>query len=250
MMKKSLRIVTYNIHKGFRAANLRFVLPQMREALQKLDADLVFLQEIQGKHEKKERRIANWPAEPQFEFLARKFWPHYIYGKNALYRDGHHGNAILSKFEFLEWENIDVSKYKRSSRSMLHGVVAVPGLAARLHLICIHFALFKTERAKQLSILKTRILEHVPEDEPLIIAGDFNDWRGQAEHYLEAELGLKEVFKITEGQHAKTFPSWNPKLAVDRIYCRGLEIVSCQRLYLMPWRKLSDHVPLLAEFWG
>lgn len=247
-MHNTLKILTYNIHKGFSFANFRFVLHEIRDAIESTGADLVCLQEIQGEHSKHQKRIKNWPTLPQFMFLAKNLWPHYAYGKNALYRKGHHGNAILSKFPFVTWENLSVSKYKSASRSLLHGIIDVPSLANQVHIICIHFALFKNERHKQLTILKTRIAEHVPENAPLIIAGDFNDWRGQAERFLETDLGLREVFKVCQGHHAKTFPSWSPKLPVDRIYYRGLQLVSGQRLHEMPWRKLSDHVPLYAEF--
>lgn len=243
-----LKILTYNIHKGFGVANFRFILHQIRNALESIHTDLVFLQEIQGKHVKREIRIADWPLKPQFEFLAENLWPHYVYGKNALYKGGHHGNAILSKFPFIEWENITLSKYKRASRSLLHGILDIPQTSRKIHLICIHFALFKTERRRQLILLKKRITQSVPKDEPLIIAGDFNDWRGQAEHVLETELNLQEAFKISQGRHAKTFPAWKPKLPVDRIYFRGLNLKTCQCLREVPWRRLSDHVPLFAEF--
>jgi endonuclease/exonuclease/phosphatase (EEP) superfamily protein YafD len=35
---------------------------------------------------------------------------------------------------------------------------------------------------------------------------------------------------------------------MDRIYYRGLDIVECTHLLGQPWRRLSDHTPLLAEF--
>lgn len=248
MAENKLKIVTYNIHKGFGLANFRFVLHQIRDELETIDADFVFLQEIQGEHLKREESIKAWPDKSQFEFLAENLWPHYIYGKNALRKYSHHGNAILSKFPFLTWENISLAKYQSASRSLLHGTLAIPGLTQKIHIICIHFALLKTQREKQLSILKARIMSHVPADEPVIIAGDFNDWRNQAEHYLETELGLQEAFKTLQGKHAKTFPALNPRLSVDRIYYRGLSLKTCKCLRGKPWRTLSDHVPLYAEF--
>ena len=82
----------------------------------------------------------------------------------------------------------------------------------------------------------------------VIIAGDFNDWRGQAEKYLETELALKEGFKTLYGSHAKTFPALKPTLPVDRIYYRNLDLQTCMSLGELPWRNLSDHIPLFAEF--
>jgi len=248
MNGKRLRILTYNIHKGFNAGNRHFVLHQIREALRTADADLLFLQEMQGEHRHREKKIANWPDRSQFEFIAEDLWPFYIYGKNAVYDAGHHGNAILSKHPFEGSENINVSPFPWASRSMLHGVVRIPQSARDVHIVCIHFGFLGKERRLQIGKLCERIDSHVPHDAPLIVAGDFNDWLGQAEHLFHEHLGLQEVFRKTHGRYARTFPSWLPLLQMDRIYYRGLTPVSCERLDRAPWYKLSDHAPLLASF--
>lgn len=248
MSDANLKILTYNIHKGFSSMNRRFILHAIREALRNVDADIIFLQEIHGERHIPGKQFDDWPSNSQFEFLADSIWHHYAYGKNAIYRSGHHGNAILSKYPFIEWENIDVSFMKTASRSLLHGTVEVPGVSEKLHVICVHLGLFGIERTKQLSTLVKRIDSHVPHDEPLIIAGDFNDWRGKAEHHLSHELGVSEVFRMAHGRYARTFPAWLPVLTMDRIYSRGLDVVSCEQLHGQPWRKLSDHIPLCAEF--
>jgi endonuclease/exonuclease/phosphatase family metal-dependent hydrolase len=244
----SLKVLTYNIHKGFSATNLRFILHEIKNFLHHIDADIVFLQEVHGERRISNQRFDNWPNTQQFEFLADQVWHHYAYGKNAIYNSGHHGNAILSKYPIIEWDNINVSMLRSASRSLLHGVIHIPETDQKIHIICIHFGLFGRERKRQLSALVKRISTHVSASEPLIIAGDFNDWREQAEHYLHRDLGVKEVFKITRGAYARTFPSWMPILSMDRIYYRGLDIIDCNRLHGQPWHRLSDHIPLLAEF--
>jgi len=228
--------------------NWRFMLHDIKTCLQQLDTDVVFLQEIQGEHNIKQQKVANWPSSTQFEFLADEVWDHHAYGKNAIYKSGHHGNAILSKYPFIEWENINVSAIRSASRSLLHGVIEIPSKSIKIHLICVHLGLFSKEREKQLSTLSQRINTHVPHNEPLIIAGDFNDWFGNAEKHLQQELGLQEIFKLTTGQYARSFPAWLPMLNMDRIYFRGLEPVSCEKLHLSHWKKLSDHTPLVATF--
>jgi endonuclease/exonuclease/phosphatase family metal-dependent hydrolase len=137
---------------------------------------------------------------------------------------------------------------RSASRSLLHGVIEVPGLEQKIHIICVHLGLFGRERASQLSTLAKRISSHIPANDPLIIPGDFNDWLGHAENYLHHGLGVKEVFKSTRGGYARTFPATLPLLSMDRIYYRGLEVIQCQRLHGHPWNRLSDHTPLLAEF--
>ncbi len=248
MKDKGLRVLTYNIHKGFNAGNRRFVLHQIRDALAGADADLLFLQEMQGEHRQHEKIIKDWPELSQFEFIAEGLWPFYIYGKNAVYKAGHHGNAILSRFPFTSWENINVSPYPWASRSLLHGVIQFPQNGPEVHIVCIHFGLTVKERHMQLRRLCERIESHTPKDAPLIIAGDFNDWLGRAERYFHDHLGLQEVFHVTHGGYARTFPSWLPILPMDRIYFRGLTPVNCERLSHSPWHMLSDHAPLAASF--
>ena len=248
MSNSSIKVLTYNIHKGFSIGNTRFILHEIRESLRTVDADVVFLQEIYGEKEISKNRFDDWPTNSQFDFLADEVWPHHAYGKNAIYKAGHHGNAILSKHPFVEWENIDVSTMKKASRSLLHGTIQAPGSEKKIHVICIHLGLFERERENQLITLSERIASHVPADEPLIIAGDFNDWRGRAEQHLHDDLGVTEVFKETNGAYARTFPAWFPMLSMDRIYYRGLDIVDCSHLRGQPWGRLSDHTPLLAEF--
>lgn len=241
-------VFTYNIHKGFTAGNLEFKLHQMRDAIESVSPDIVCLQEVQGQHDKQAQKVKDWPDEAQFDFIAKSLWPHVAYAKNALYSAGHHGNAILSKYPILEWDNIDVSHITSASRSLLHAKLEVPGLDHPLHVMCIHFGFFKRERKTQLVSLTERISETVPAGEPLIIAGDFNDWRQIAREHLETDLGLREVFQSSNGDYAKTFPSWAPTLIVDRIYYRDCVLNQGKCLDSDPWKSLSDHLPLLAEF--
>ena len=248
MTETPLRVLTYNIHKGFSVGNRRFVLQQIREALVKVDADLLFLQEMQGEHKHHEKKVADWPAHSHFEFLAEGIWPYYAYGKNAIYTSGHHGNAILSKYALESWENINVSPYSWASRSLLHGVINLPGHDNSLHIVCLHLGLTSSERRRQLETLCRRIDSHVPHHAPLIVAGDFNDWLGRAERYLHDHLCLQEVFRTLHGRYARSFPAWMPLLPMDRIYFRGLEPISCTRLGQTPWNGLSDHTPLSASF--
>jgi endonuclease/exonuclease/phosphatase family metal-dependent hydrolase len=248
MNQQPLQVLTYNIHKGFNTGNQRFVLHQIREALVAADADLLFLQETQGEHKHKEKHVINWPELSQIEFIAAGTWPYYAYGKNAIYADGHHGNAILSKFPITSFENINVSPFKWASRSLLHGVIKLPQGSKELHVLCVHLGLTGMERRPQLNSLCDRIDSHVPHDAHLIIAGDFNDWLGRADRQFHDHLGLQEVFQVTHGKHARSFPVWMPILPMDRIYYRGFTPIACERLAQKPWHLLSDHAPLAASF--
>lgn len=242
-----LRVLTYNIHKGFSTSNSKFVLKQIKASITEAHADLVCLQEVVGDHTAHAEKWEDWPDTSQFEYLADETWSHFAYGKNAVYTEGHHGNAILSKFPILSWENQDVSFNQIERRGLLHTVIELPH-AFPLHAFSLHLGLFEKDRTNQLNQLCDRILALVPDGAPLIIAGDFNDWRMNASDLLVYRLGLKEAFLETKGKHARSFPSIWPALSLDRIYYRGLQCEAVKVLKGGIWNQLSDHLPLMAEF--
>lgn len=242
-----IKILSYNIHKGFSTGKRSFVLSSIKEAIHLVQADIVFLQEVLGRHSAYEKNIEGWPSVSQFEYIADQSWPHFSYGKNAVYNNGHHGNAILSKFPIIATENLDVSAHPFEQRGLLHAVVQIEGSVRPLHLLCVHFGLFEKSRKYQLNYLCERVINTIPQNEPLIIAGDFNDRKQSASVLLETSLGVQESFKLFNGSHPRTFPSWFPLLPLDRVYGRGVVVNQAQVLKGKPWNKLSDHAALYVE---
>ena len=240
----SLHILTVNTHKGFSPLNRRFVLPELREAVRTLGADVVFLQEVLGMHRSHGQRYDNWSDVPQYEFLADSMWPVFAYGRNAVYPDGDHGNALLSKFPIVRHENLDVSVNGTEERGLLHSVLAVPG-HGKVHTVCVHLGLGEGQRQQQLKLL-CRLLDGLDPKATVIVAGDFNDWRLRADEAL-ADCNMTEVFVEAFGSPAKTFPARLPLLRLDRIYIRNATAHLPKVLSRKPWSHLSDHVPLAVE---
>ncbi|MBD4642153.1 EEP domain-containing protein, partial [Xanthomonas citri pv. citri] len=81
----SFNVLTINTHKGFTAFNRRFILPELREAVRTVGADIVCLQEVMGAHEAQSLHIENWPDTSHYEFLADTMWSDFAYGRNAVY---------------------------------------------------------------------------------------------------------------------------------------------------------------------
>lgn len=242
-----LRVCTYNIHKGLSQFNRRVVIHDLRERLRTLDVDLVFLQEVQGLHVRHEIAHPAWPLHPQHEFLAEEVWHQTAYGKNAVYDHGHHGNAILSRLDILSEHNQDVSDHRFERRGLLHCELGLPGSDRVLHGVCVHLGLMAGSRRRQMEALAERMEQLAPAQAPLIIAGDFNDWRDRAEHLLVRRLGLVEAFRSDTGRLAKSFPSRAPVLSLDRIYVRGFAVRAAEVHAGLPWSRISDHAALTAE---
>jgi len=241
-LRRRLRVATLNIHKGLSQFNRRIVIHELREGLRLLNADIVFLQEVQGLHERHALRFSAWPAQSQHEFLAGQDWQH-VYGRNAIYEHGHHGNAVLSRWPVTMVANHDVSNHRFEHRGLLHCRVQLPGPSSPLDCFCVHLSLHERGRRRQLETLA----EHVTGTGPAVIAGDFNDWRLRAGQVLDSRLGFREAVAHSGGRHARTFPSILPVLSLDRIYVRGLDVIAAQVHRGKPWRLLSDHLALSAD---
>lgn len=238
-----LRVLSFNIHKGFDAGNTRFVLDLVRREIREVGADLVFLQEVSGEN----RRVPDRASEPQFEFLADGVWPHFAYGKNAVTQIGHHGNAILSRFPIVDHHNLDLSTNRFEKRGLLHAEVRVPD-GNTLHALSLHLNLFERSRQVQVGKVVRYLAEKISPRDGIILAGDFNDWRERITLRMKNEAGLREAFQALHGRHARTFPSFFPILHLDRIYFRGFEAREAKRLHGPVWKKLSDHLAVTALF--
>jgi len=270
----ALRIATYNIHKGVSVLSWRNRIHELRQLLHDIDADIVFLQEVQGKSDRHAQRFSNWPEIAQHDFLASSVWQHAVYGRNAERADGHHGNALLSRLPLLASENLDVSDHRFESRGLLHCQIDFNGRT--VHCLCAHFGLFEDSRRRQAEALIERIRSTVPDDAPLIIAGDFNDWRNRLGSQLAQGLGVTEVFEMLPGRDtsasplpgklapafanmlalrkkrgaaspARTYPALFPLFRLDRMYLRGFRVREAVVVSGDAWRRLSDHAPIVAD---
>ena len=243
----SFKVLTVNIHKGFTFFNRKFILPELREAVRNVGADVVFLQEVTGSHIKHADKFDNYPETPHYEFLADTIWPQFAYGRNAVYTNGDHGNAVLSKFPIVRFENRDVSISGPERRGLLHCELQIPGRGVNVHAICVHLGLIETHRLQQMHMLCDLVRKEIPAHAPVVVAGDFNDWRHRAHAVLKENAELHEVFVQANGQAARTFPARMPLLRLDRIYVRNAFGHAPVVLPSNPWAHLSDHAPLAAE---
>ncbi len=246
-----LRVATYNIHKGVRGMGLgkRLEIHNLGLAIEALDADLVFLQEVRLHHSRDARQFDRtwfgWPAQGQAEFLAPEGYAA-AYRSNAVTRHGEHGNALLSRWPLGDIGHHDVSDHRFEQRGLLHVPVHWHGRA--VHTVVAHLGLMHAGRMRQVQRLAAFIAAEVPTGAALIVAGDFNDWGEKLDAPMR-EIGLTRA--LGEGRRAvrrSTFPSRVPIFSLDRIYTRGL---SCHSTFVprgATWARMSDHLPLVGEF--
>jgi endonuclease/exonuclease/phosphatase family metal-dependent hydrolase len=245
-----LRVATYNIHKGVRGVGprKRLEIHNLGLAVEALDADIVCLQEVRLFHHRDSRRFDRtsfgWPDGGQAEFLAPDGYE-VAYRTNAVTRGGEHGNALLSRWPLGDIGHHDVSDHRFEQRGLLHVPVHWAGRA--VHVVVAHFGLVHASRVRQVQRLAAYIAGHVPAGEPLLVAGDFNDWGEKLDDPMRA-IGLERGLAHERARAQRlTFPALVPVFALDRVYLRGLRCRSTMVPRGMAWARMSDHLPLVAD---
>ncbi|MDR0933091.1 MAG: endonuclease/exonuclease/phosphatase family protein [Victivallales bacterium] len=99
----------------------------------------------------------------------------------------------------------------------------------------VHLGLTRRTRTRQIAFLG----EHLPQDRPIVLAGDFNTFNG------ESELAdLKEKLQLVSAGVGATYPAWKPQKQLDYILVsRQIKIERCEILPVL----YSDHLPIIAD---
>ncbi|MEN9537829.1 MAG: hypothetical protein RLZZ126_64 [Pseudomonadota bacterium] len=242
----SLRIATYNIHKGVQGLGLRqrLEIHNLGIAVEQFDADIVCLQEVRKLHRRHAKRFANWPTVGQADFLAP---PGYqaVYQSNAVTRHGEHGNALLSRWPVVEHRHEDMSDHRFEQRGLLHAEVIVDQQV--LHVVVVHLGLLRASRLRQMEQLGAYIQREIFPRHPVVVAGDFNEGAGLTQAVFPA-LGLLPARNgPPHPPVTPTFPSRLPLLQLDHVYARGLQATAVQVPRGRIWWRMSDHLPLIVD---
>ena len=238
----TLRVATYNIHKGVQGIGprKRLEIHNLGHAVEQLDVDVVCLQEVRKLHRRQAMYFTQWPELELADFLAPEGYEA-VYRTNAVTRHGEHGNAMLSRWPVVAHQHEDMSDHRFEQRGLLHSEIIFHGV--NIHVLVLHLGLIHASRLRQIAQVLRFIEREVPISAPLIIAGDFNDW-GQSTTRALATMNLRA---FQQGRYP-TYPSRIPLVQLDYVYARGLLPTSVHVPSGRIWGRMSDHLPLIAEF--
>ena len=238
-----LRVATYNIHKGVQGLGpaRRLEIHNLGLAVEQLDADIVCLQEVRKMNRREALYFDRWPEVSQAEYLAPEGYES-IYRTNAYTRDGEHGNALLTRWPVLGHKHEDISDHRFEQRGLLHVEIDIQGRS--VHAIVVHLGLIRGSRMRQIAQLQRFIEREVPPGAPLVVGGDFNDWGGQ----IKRMLGGFGLYEFEDAAGMMTYPSRLPLAQLDHVYVRGLTPCGLHVPKGKIWWRMSDHLPLIAEF--
>ncbi len=239
-----MRLIIWNIHKGIGARDRHYAPGRIASVLGHYQPDVVLLQEVDDGAPRSGR-------DPQAQMLAEALeMPHVAFGPNVKLKVGRYGNATLSRHPIAEHRNVDLTLPMKKRRGALYTKLhaQVRGHRYSVHLFNIHLGLAGMERRWQTKKLVDRVpLSGLRRGSRVIVAGDTNDWAGALPY---GSLG-RDGFRCVTGIGAKairTFPSWKPVGALDKIFLRGpvsTHHVFRSRMALA--REASDHIPIIVD---
>jgi endonuclease/exonuclease/phosphatase family metal-dependent hydrolase len=227
---RTLVVATYNIHSCV-GVDRRYAPDRVAAVLRELGADIIGLQEIDA------RRRRSGELD-QRGYFADATGLAIVPGSHSRDHRGRFGNALLTRFPVRAVRHIDLSVAGYEPRGAIDVELGVDGRTLRV--VVTHLGLRATERRQQTQ----RLLEALAATgaaEATLVMGDLNEWRGRRGGIpaLDRWLGRAPA--------RRTFPSWLPVLALDRIYANGAASLRMVQVHRSPLARLaSDHLPLRA----
>jgi endonuclease/exonuclease/phosphatase family metal-dependent hydrolase len=232
----SVSVVTYNIHTCV-GVDRRYDPSRISAVLREIDADIACLQEVDA------RRWSGRYAD-QWAYLGVSTGRRVVTGTGGHQPRLRFGNAILTRFPVLSARLIDLTVAGYQPRGAVYADLLIGERVLRV--ITAHFGLHAAERRQQANQLIAAVGESMPRNQSeartVLLMGDLNEWRGRhgAISALDRSLGPSAA--------ARTFPSWMPVLALDRIYTDGPAVLRDVDVYRSPLTRLaSDHLPLVGR---
>lgn len=224
----ALTIVSYNIHRCVGrdgAARPERIL----EVLRALDADVIALQEIDcPKH-----------GLDQLRFLAQALDMSAWHGETLRDHLGSYGNGLLTRRSVRRVYDIALCDGGgREPRCAIDAELELTAGAVRV--IATHLGLGLGERRRQIRKLRHLIARQVTQ--PVIVAGDLNEWVPWGGSLTQ----LRAHFRLPDGP--KTFPARRPLWALDRILVHPSHAQPVVTVADTPLARVaSDHLPVVAR---
>ncbi len=234
-----LKVMSYNVH-SCSGMDGRISPRRIARVIAQVNPDIVALQELDN------GRIRT-RGEDQANLIANVLGYHVVFCPTVTRGEERYGHAVLSRWPL---ETVKVAELpslpgglwpeKRGAlwtRLQFHGM--------RVHVVTTHFGLSSAERKAQMgALLGTDWLGAIPEEDPVILCGDFNCRPGDAPH----RLATASLHDVAGPKGYSTFSSLQPIMRLDHIFVsRHFESQLARVVDNHLTRVSSDHLPLVAE---
>lgn len=216
------RVATFNLHHA--APPHRWATRRgLRQAVQRLGADLVALQEV-------DRFVVRSGFADQAAVAARASGMHSVFARTRWLAGGHYGIGLLSRSVPAAVEVVWLPRHGREQRAAIVASVELGG--ERVSVAATHLQNDPDIAPRQLEVVLDRLLRRPG---PRLLMGDLNVGPAAIGARLASD-GLRP------GASVATFPVWRPRSAIDWIAADGRRLEGVEAADI--W--LSDHFPLVA----
>ena len=220
-------VVSYNIHQCVGLDGRRDVA-RVARVLGSLNAQLIGLQEVGTD-------IEDGRKSSQMEYLAQATGLQAIAGPTIERHTGPYGNVLLTSWRVLDSRLLDLSVPGCEPRGAIDADLSIKGRPVRV--VVTHLGLRAAERRYQVR----RILEALSKGQTrcIILLGDINEWilRSRPLRWLYTRFGTPPA--------PRTFPSWLPLFALDRIWVLPRPLLLEVHAHATPLARIaSDHLPV------
>lgn len=221
----TLRVATWNIH-GFLGEGRRPDFERTVRVIERIDADLLALQEVDGR--------SHLGREPfAFERLRDALGGHLVEARLVGSGGRAYGHVFWSRHPLSEEFVRHLPGPGFEPRAVIDVIVATP--IGALRCLAAHFGLRPVARRSQAAF----VAGFVRSGEPTIALGDFNEWRRAG----AVDRALREV--LPGAIQPPTWPARRPLVPMDRLYASAdFRIDSAEAL--REAAPASDHLPLVV----
>jgi endonuclease/exonuclease/phosphatase family metal-dependent hydrolase len=221
-------VASYNVHRCVGSDGRRDPA-RVAAVLCETGARVIGLQEVES--------TADAAGSAQLEEIARATGLRAVSGATVRRARAWFGNALLTALPILTVRRVDLSVLKREPRGLLD--VELDWEGQPLRVLVTHFGLTAAERRVQVMLVLGEL--HLEHERLTILLGDFNEWLpgGRPLRALRTRFG--------RDRSPRTFPSWRPLLALDRMWGQPRRALGPVRAHGTRLARLaSDHLPIVA----
>jgi endonuclease/exonuclease/phosphatase family metal-dependent hydrolase len=239
-----LRVMTYNIH-SCRGIDGKLRPERIARVINHFDPDVVAVQEVDA-HRPRSR------GHDQARLIADHLRMTHVFHAMLEEEKERYGIAVFSRYPFQVLKSGILTDADhgmlREARGAIWVKLEIEGRAP-FHFINTHFGLGRKERQRQAEeLLGSEWIGGIPEDEPLILCGDFNSGpRSKVFRKLAGSLRDSQTI-APDHQPFATFPSLSPLLRLDHVFTSShFTVEGIERLHTPASVTASDHLPLCVE---
>ncbi|MBX3741568.1 MAG: endonuclease/exonuclease/phosphatase family protein [Akkermansiaceae bacterium] len=243
--KTILRVMTYNIHSCV-GIDGKLRPERVARVINRFHPDIIALQEVDA------HRLRS-AEHDQADLIARHLEFRHVFHSMLEEEKEKYGIAVFSPLPFEPVKTGLLTKAEPSRLREARGAIWVKlgreETGRDVHFINTHFGLGRDERNRQAAALMgDGWLGSIPDDEPVILCGDFNStrrsvaWKRISERYQDAQLSLPQH------RPRPTFPSMRPLARLDHVFIsRHFKVRSITIPHGHTAVVASDHLPLCVE---